>query len=484
MRTARLLLTRTPAPTLDGVRPPASLTRTRAPGSLRAEGRPLVSVVSVVRNAEETLDRSIRSLREQTYPSIEHLLIDGASTDGTLDVIKSHADWVAAWSSEPDGGLYDAMNRGIASATGDIIAILNADDWYEPGLVEAAVNELERSGADFSFGDIWMHGYRGQDFRLKGDPDYAHVVRRDVPHTWHTTMMCKRSVYEGAGLYRTDMQVAADYDWQIRVFNSGFRGSYAPDAVAHVTAGGVSTARQSTALKEGFVCSVRNGYPVYKALPHWSYRWLANAHPNLHGRLHRLKAKTKAAAASGRERVATKAQSAWKALGPVRKALPGKSVALRVLGVAPEGPAATVTPTPTPEPTANGAKKRAGLAPEVKLAAFVESRHQGETLPERAIEVLVERSVRWKWVRFQGDHPAGASVRALARSRGLEVIGPDDVPAGPGLDATLDEVLDDSEGPSLPDSDRLVLAQTPPKGAVKLNDELCLIPRAPKGPSQ
>ncbi|MFK7758545.1 MAG: glycosyltransferase family 2 protein [Phycisphaerales bacterium] len=313
---------------------PDTLVRIRDPDSLRVPGLPLVTIVSVVRNAEATLEHAIQSLRAQTYPSIEHVIIDGASRDGTQDIIQSHLDWVAAWSSQPDDGLYDAMNKGIASANGDIIGILNADDWFEPDFIEKSINTIVASTADFVFGNIWMHGYRGQDLYLAGDPEYAKVVRRDVPATWHPTMMCKRKMYEQLGLYRTDMKVASDYDFQIRAFNAGFMGVYAQEAVAHVAAGGVSTTAQHTALREGFLCSVWNGYPVWKALPHWTHRWIATDYPSVNHRIHSFKCRVKIL----REKMAGYSKRAWDTLGPLKPYIPGKKIGMKILGIPPAAP--------------------------------------------------------------------------------------------------------------------------------------------------
>src|SRR5581483_3497952 len=98
-----------------------------------------VSVVTAVRNAAATIARTIASVRAQDFAGIEHIVVDGASGDGTLEVLRSLGRDVALWTSEPDRGISDAFNKGIALARGEIIGILNGDDWYEPGAVAAAV---------------------------------------------------------------------------------------------------------------------------------------------------------------------------------------------------------------------------------------------------------------------------------------------------------------------------------------------------------
>ena len=100
-----------------------------SPSHLEQE-HPLVSIVTAVLNGEACLADAIRSVRAQTYPHIEHIIVDGGSRDGTVSIIRAYADGVAKWMSEPDQGIYDAMNKGIRMATGAIVGTLNADDFY------------------------------------------------------------------------------------------------------------------------------------------------------------------------------------------------------------------------------------------------------------------------------------------------------------------------------------------------------------------
>ena len=104
--------------------------------------RPLVSVITVVYNGQATLERAIGSVLQQTYPHIEYIVIDGGSTDGTLETIQRYDDRIALWLSEPDSGIFDAMNKGLALATGSYMAILNCDDYYPPRAVESVVARI------------------------------------------------------------------------------------------------------------------------------------------------------------------------------------------------------------------------------------------------------------------------------------------------------------------------------------------------------
>ena len=100
---------------------------------------PLISIITVSYNAVKTIEDTITSVLNQTYSNIEYIIIDGASTDGTLEVIKKYQDDISIIVSEPDKGIYDAMNKGIERANGELIGIINADDWYEANAVERSI---------------------------------------------------------------------------------------------------------------------------------------------------------------------------------------------------------------------------------------------------------------------------------------------------------------------------------------------------------
>ena len=128
--------------------------RTKGITKQSQENQPLITVVTVVRNGEKTLEKTILSVINQTYKNVEYIIVDGASTDGTLEVIKKHEDRISYWISEPDKGIYDAMNKGIDLATGDYIALLNSDDWYEKDTCEIIANKINEGRADIYYGMV------------------------------------------------------------------------------------------------------------------------------------------------------------------------------------------------------------------------------------------------------------------------------------------------------------------------------------------
>lgn len=181
-----------------------------------------VSIITVVYNNDRTLKYAIESVLAQTYPNIEYIIIDGGSTDGTVDLIKSYGKRITSWISERDKGLYDAMNKGIKIATGDIIGILNSDDLYQDNevitdVVAAFNNSIQ---PDIVYGNLVY---------VKAD-DTTKVVRNwksseyydryfengNVPP--HPSLFLKAGVYKAAGLFNLNYRLAADYEFMLRVF--------------------------------------------------------------------------------------------------------------------------------------------------------------------------------------------------------------------------------------------------------------------------
>jgi glycosyltransferase involved in cell wall biosynthesis len=239
---------------------------TRSPGAL-------VSIVTVVRDRADSLERTMASVLCQTYRPFEYVVIDGGSTDGTVEVIRRHADRLAYWVSEPDRGISDAFNKGVAATRGGFIGLLNADDWMEPDQVERAVAALERSGADFAFGDLVYHDPTGRPVhRIKGDPDYARLIGSRMPEINHPTLLARRDVYHGVGPFDPRYGAAMDYDWLLRAHIAGYRGVYEPRIVAHMTLAGVSDRAYLRALGEVRAIAVKHGQPAARAWALYGYR--------------------------------------------------------------------------------------------------------------------------------------------------------------------------------------------------------------------
>lgn len=221
-----------------------------------------MTIVTVAFNSAATLARTIDSVAAQTYVPIEYIIIDGGSSDGTLDLIHRRGADIDLWISEPDKGISDAFNKGIALASGEFIALVNSDDWLEPDQMRKAVEALQRTRADFVFGNMKVHGADGtEQFELKGDPEYRTRIRHTMPDLNHPSMVCRREAYERHGLYDTDLRVAMDYEWLLRAHIGGAKGMYVPELTSHMGDGGVSNHNIRIAFEETRSVSVRHGYP-------------------------------------------------------------------------------------------------------------------------------------------------------------------------------------------------------------------------------
>lgn len=224
-------------------------------------GRDLVSIITIAFNSESSLARTIESIAAQTHPSVEYIVVDGGSRDDTLGVLRRHEKDVDLWLSEPDRGISDAFNKGIALARGEFIALVNSDDWIEPQHARVAVEALRRSGADFAFGDLFVHDSAGAiRYAMTGDPAYGARLRHAMPDVHHPTVVCRREVYERHGLYDMQLRIAMDYEWLLRGYLSGARGVYVPGLASHMRGSGVSNRNARLGLAEVRDVSIRYGY--------------------------------------------------------------------------------------------------------------------------------------------------------------------------------------------------------------------------------
>lgn len=204
-----------------------------------------VSIVTVVWNNELTIKDAIESVLSQTYKNIEYIVVDGASTDGTVEVIKSYGDKITKFISEPDNGLYDAMNKGIHLATGDIVGILNSDDFYIDELViEKIVKEFEEKGVDSVYADLVFVKPDNLDKTVRYY-DSSHFTPTKFAYGWmpaHPTFFVKRWVYEKYGVFKIDYKIAADYELLTRfIAKYKISYSYIKKSIVKMRVGGAST---------------------------------------------------------------------------------------------------------------------------------------------------------------------------------------------------------------------------------------------------
>lgn len=194
--------------------------RTRDVQKHSLPGKNLISVITVVFNGAATLEHTIRSVIEQNYDNVEHIIIDGGSTDATLDILRKYDDSIDYWVSEKDAGIYDAMNKGISMARGDYIGMLNSDDYFaNPSALEIIAAYLGANNVDavFSCLDIVDPANLDRVLRKYRISRFSPFMLRIGVMPPHPTFYCKKSCYEKAGQYRTDYRIAADFEMLARL---------------------------------------------------------------------------------------------------------------------------------------------------------------------------------------------------------------------------------------------------------------------------
>jgi len=208
-----------------------------------------VSIITVVFNNREMIKDAISSVLNQTYKNIEYIVIDGLSEDGTVDVIESYGAKITKFISEKDDGIYDAMNKGIALATGDIVGILNSDDFYiDDKVIEKIVKEFENNKIDSVYADLIFVKPEELE-RTVRYYDSSYFNPEKFAYGWmpaHPTFFVKKWVYDKYGVYRTDLIIAADFDLLLRfLYTQKISYSYLQEVLVKMRLGGVSTSFKS-----------------------------------------------------------------------------------------------------------------------------------------------------------------------------------------------------------------------------------------------
>jgi glycosyltransferase len=213
-----------------------------------------ISVITASFNRVDTIAQALASVQGQTWKQVEHIVIDGASTDGTLAVIEAQRDRLAALLSEPDNGIYDALNKGFALSSGDVVGLMHSDDFYADERV------LERVA--LAFADPAVDGVYGDlDYVAKADP--PRIIRRwrsgtyqrsRLAYGWmppHPTLFLRRAVIERWGGFDTSFRIAADYDAMLRYLARGnIRLAYIPEVLVKMRVGGESNRSLSRILRK------------------------------------------------------------------------------------------------------------------------------------------------------------------------------------------------------------------------------------------
>lgn len=225
-----------------------------------------VTIITCCYNRANTIRGAIESVLAQDYPNIEYIVIDGASNDGSLEVINEYRDRISVIVSEPDHGMYEAINKGIRLATGDIVALVHSDDFlYDDYVVSDVVKEFERSQADFLYADGLFVDADNTD-RVVRNWIGGNYKRGKVKFGWlplHPTCYIKRSVIELLGQYDETYKMAADTDFLIRyLYEARLQVTYLHRYVVRMRMGGMSTdrSRMKAMWKEDIAIMRKHGF--------------------------------------------------------------------------------------------------------------------------------------------------------------------------------------------------------------------------------
>jgi len=202
-----------------------------------------ISIITSVYNNKETIEDAIKSVLSQTYENIEYVVVDGGSSDGTLDIIEKYKDQIDVLVSEPDKGIYDGLNKGLDLATGDVVAFLHSDDLYaDEHTIEHVASVFKKEDVDGVYGDLIytpkedtskvLRYWKSKDFH----PDL-------LKQGWmpaHPTFFLKKEIYDKYGKFDLGFKIAGDYDFMLRVLSKGIEVKYLPEVIYKMRVGGES----------------------------------------------------------------------------------------------------------------------------------------------------------------------------------------------------------------------------------------------------
>lgn len=198
---------------------------------------PLISVITVSYNSVKTIEQTILSVINQDFKDYEYIIIDGGSTDGTIDIIKKYQNHISLWVSEPDNGIYDAMNKGLKLVQGEFISLLNSDDWFEKNSFSNVANWHKLNpNIDLFHGLLRFIDINGQPDSIIGH--YSSYLNTGMIE--HPTCFIKKDLYDRVGPFDLNYQSASDYDWMLKAKKTGAKFLLIPEILTNFRRGGMS----------------------------------------------------------------------------------------------------------------------------------------------------------------------------------------------------------------------------------------------------
>ena len=198
------------------------------------------SIITAVYNNKAFLEECINSVINQSYDNIEYIIIDGGSTDGSRDIIKKHEHKISKWISERDSGIYDAINKGVKLATGDVIGLLHSDDIFaNKNIIEKAAELFKKENADLLYSDLEYVDKQNNTFRKWHSGAFNTLRFGWMPP--HPTLFIRKNLFDRYGFYNTKYRISSDYEMVLRLFNkNNFVVSYLPEVAVKMRTGGAS----------------------------------------------------------------------------------------------------------------------------------------------------------------------------------------------------------------------------------------------------
>jgi len=231
-----------------------------------------VSIITAVKNRASTLGACLRSVQSQTWRDIEHIVIDGGSTDGTLGVLAAGRAHLAKLICEPDSGVYDALNKGLREASGDIVGVMHADDEFATDhTVELVARAFEDPSVQAVYGDL-VYVSRDDPSRIVRYWRAGGYTRQQLAHGWmppHPTFYVRSDIYRRFGGFDTRYKIAADYENMLRIlWGGGIQAAYIPEVLVRMRTGGISNQFMNLFLKsrEDYAALRENGIGGMQAL--------------------------------------------------------------------------------------------------------------------------------------------------------------------------------------------------------------------------
>lgn len=207
-----------------------------------------ISVITVSLNMVDTIERTIKSVISQECDELEYIVIDGGSEDGTVDIIHKYEAYISYWHSGPDNGIYDAMNKGLTVATGDIVAFLNSDDWYEENALKTVTAQFDEE-TDVLCGQVKAY----KNGQLAGIEPNRKITREELflgMCYCHQAIFARRQIFEQYGYFDTRYRIAADYAWFLNLYGNGIRIKVVDFILANYNKAGISNQQLKIVFSE------------------------------------------------------------------------------------------------------------------------------------------------------------------------------------------------------------------------------------------